>query len=64
MKQSKSHVDFSVTPSLLKHVGMEYEFSENVFNNRKVDLVTERSLKKGLGYFILDKIKATYARNI
>jgi len=39
-------VDFSVIPSLLKHVGMEYEFSENVFNNRKVDLVIKRSLKK------------------
>ncbi len=57
-------VDFSVTPSLLKHVGMEYEFSENLFNNRKVDLVTKRSLKKDFVPNVVKDLVTLYeARN-
>jgi len=41
-------VEFYETPSLLRHVGIEYELSENLFSNRKVDLITRRSLKESL----------------
>lgn len=39
-------VEFVKTPSLLKHIGIEQEFSEILFGNRKVDLITKRSLNK------------------
>lgn len=55
-------VDFAVTPSLLKHVGMEYEFSENLFGNRKVDLVTKKSLKKDFAPRISEELVTLYEK--
>ena len=63
---SKSDVDllveFSVTPSLMKHVGIEYELSENLFNNRKVDLITKRSLNKDIAPNITKDLTTLYEK--
>ncbi len=53
-------VEFSETPSLLKHVEIEYEFSENLFGNRKVDLVTKRSLNKYIAPYVVKDIFTLY----
>ena len=61
---SKSDIDllveFSKTPSLLKHVGIEYELSESIFNNRKVDLITKKSLNKYIAPSILKDLQTIY----
>lgn len=55
-------VEFSQTPSLLKHVGIEYELSEQLFNNRKVDLITKRSLNKNLTSYVLKDLHTLYEK--
>jgi hypothetical protein len=55
-------VDFLETPSLLKHVGLEYEFSEDVFNNKRVDLVTRKSLKKDFAPRISKELVTLYEK--
>ncbi|KKT69516.1 MAG: hypothetical protein UW65_C0022G0014 [candidate division WWE3 bacterium GW2011_GWB1_44_4] len=63
---SKSDIDllveFSVTPSLMKHVGIEYELSENLFNNRKVDLITKRSINKDIAPNITKDFTTLYEK--
>lgn len=39
-------VEFSETPSLFQHVGIEQNLSEVLFDNKKVDLVQKKSLNK------------------
>ena len=62
--QEDSDVDLLVryrtAPSLLRHVALERELEQNVFNNRKVDLVTERSINKHIKPFILNDLEALY----
>ncbi|OGC56447.1 hypothetical protein A3H26_01105 [candidate division WWE3 bacterium RIFCSPLOWO2_12_FULL_36_10] len=53
-------VEFFETPSLLKHVGIEYEFSENLFGNRKVDLITKRSLNKYIAPYVAKDLITLY----
>lgn len=53
-------VEFSETPSLLKHVGIEYEFSENLFGNRKVDLITKKSLNKHIMSYVVKDVVTLY----
>lgn len=55
-------VEFSETPSLLKHVGIEYEFSEGLFGNRKVDLITRRSLNKDIAPIITKDLTTLYEK--
>lgn len=53
-------VEFSETPSLLKHVGIEYDFSENLFGNKKVDLITKRSLNKYIAPYVIKELITLY----
>lgn len=39
-------VDFEEIPSLLKHVSLEYELAEKIFNTPKVDLVRKGMVNK------------------
>ncbi|MCX6783966.1 MAG: nucleotidyltransferase family protein [candidate division WWE3 bacterium] len=63
---SKSDIDLLVefleTPSLLRHVGIEYDLSENIFNNRKVDLVTKKSLNKYISPSVLQDVITLYEK--
>lgn len=53
-------VEFSEVPSLLKHIGIEYELSENLFNNRKVDLITKKSLNKYIAPYVTRDLITLY----
>ncbi len=55
-------VEFLVTPSLMRHVGIEYELSENLFNNRKVDLITKRTLNKDIAPNITRDLTTLYEK--
>jgi predicted nucleotidyltransferase len=56
-------VKFQETPSLLAHVGIENHFSENVFNNKKVDLVTTKSLNKYIEPYVKKDLKVLYKKH-
>ncbi len=53
-------VEFLETPSLLRHVGIEQELSENLFGNRKVDLITKRSLNKYIAPYVTNDLITLY----
>lgn len=53
-------VEFSQTPSLLRHVGIEYEMSETLFSNKKVDLITKRSLNKHVASHVYKDLVTLY----
>ncbi len=53
-------VNFQETPSLLTHVGIENHLSDNVFDNKKVDLVTKKSLNKYIEPYIKKDLKVLY----
>ena len=57
-------VEFSITPSLLRHVGIEQELSDQVFGSKKVDLITRRSLKKDFAPRISRDLVILYGENI
>lgn len=55
-------VEFSETPSLFQHVGMEQGLSEALFNNKKVDLVQRKSLNKYIAPHVLKDLRAIYEK--
>ncbi len=55
-------VEFSETPSLFQHVGIEQNFSEVLFNNKKVDLVQRKSLNKYISPHVLKDLRPIYEK--
>ena len=55
-------VEFSETPSLFQHVGIEQTLSEALFNNKKVDLVQKKSLNKYIAPHILKDLRPIYEK--
>lgn len=55
-------VEFAEKPSLLKHVGIEFEISEELFNNRKVDLITKDSINKYIRPYVTKDLKTLYEK--
>ncbi len=55
-------VEFSETPSLFQHVGIEQSLSETLFNNKKVDLVQRKSLNKYIAPHVLKDLRAIYEK--
>jgi predicted nucleotidyltransferase len=53
-------VEFSETPSLFQHVGIEQSFSETLFNNKKVELVSRRNLNKYIAPHVLKDLQTIY----